>query len=280
VACEIGILTTLIYSALLFVRGTRASPILAGLVILMILLSLLSRMLGLDVMEFILMKTWTFLAVGALIIFQPEIRRAFAELGSQQTRLRGHHKAKREKELITVLLDAAYYLANHRNGALIAIEQNIGTRAIAETGTYINAPVSKELLASVFYPNAPLHDGGVIIHEGLIVAAGCIFPLTQAPDLSKSLGTRHRAGVGITEETDAVAIIVSEESGAVSMAYKGRLIQGVSRHRLERHLTYYLVRKHLARTRGGLVNGIGNLQKELTDDDPSELHTEKGPVNL
>ena len=149
VACEIGILTTLIYSALLFVRGTRASPILAGLVILMILLSLLSRMLGLDVMEFILMKTWTFLAVGALIIFQPEIRRAFAELGSQQTRLRGHHKAKREKELITVLLDAAYYLANHRNGALIAIEQNIGTRAIAETGTYINAPVSKELLSQL-----------------------------------------------------------------------------------------------------------------------------------
>jgi diadenylate cyclase len=206
---------------------------------------LVSTFLGMEVIEWILLKVWAFLFLTVLIILQPELRRAFAEIGSQPSLLRTHSGEKREKEIISVLLDATTYLAAHRIGALVAIEQEIGLRPYVETGTYINAPVSSELLSTIFFPNTPLHDGGVILREGSIVAAGCIFPLTQSAELSKSIGTRHRAGVGLTEETDALVIIVSEESGAVSFARGGRLIRGISRERLERHLMNYLVKKRL-----------------------------------
>ena len=254
IGCEIGLLTFLIYYALLFVRGTRSATILAGIVILTILLSFLSRALGLAVLEWLVMQMWTFLALSVLIIFQPEIRRAFAELGSQQMRLRAQPRATQQRAVINTLLDATYSLANHRIGALIAVEQEIGMRSIAETGTEIQAPLSKELLMTFFYPNTPLHDGGVIVHDSEVVAAGCIFPLTDNPDLSQSLGTRHRAGVGITEETDAVAIIVSEETGSVSLAYKGRLVRGISRDRMERHLRNHLARPDRSKPRGLKAN--------------------------
>ncbi len=243
ITVEIVILAFLIYYALLFVKGTRAATILAGIVIVIISMSFMSQFLGLEVIEWILMRIWTFLALSVLIIFQPEIRRALAQLGTSQQFLRLHNGAKREKELISILLESTFFLADHRIGALYAIERNIGTRALGETGIAINAPVTQELLTTIFFPNTPLHDGGVIIRDNTLAAAGCIFPLTQSPDLSSSLGTRHRAGVGITEETDAVAIIVSEETGAVSLAYGGRLIRGIKRTRLERHLTNYLLKK-------------------------------------
>jgi len=270
VACEIGILAFLIYTALLFVRGTRAVTILAGLAIVIMVMSLLSRFLGLDVIEWIVMKVWAFLALSVLIIFQPEIRRAFAQIGSQQTRLRIHSRGKREKAQINILLEATFYLADHRIGALIAIERDIGARAFAETGTFVNAPLSRELLTTIFFPNTPLHDGGVIVREGTLVAAGCIFPLTQSPDLSKSLGTRHRAAVGVTEETDAVAIVVSEESGAVSLASRGRLIRGISRDRLQRHLTNFLVKQRIAQSRTVITTGFAELQASLAEDAESD----------
>ena len=273
IACEIGILAFLVYMALLFVRGTRAVTILAGIAIVFITMSVLSQLLALEVIEWILMKMWTFLALSVLIIFHPEIRRAFAQIGSQQRLLRLHGASKREKELINNLLDATYYLADHRIGALFAIERDIGMRAFAETGTYIGAPVTSDLLSTIFFPNTPLHDGGVIIRDDRILAAGCIFPLTQNPDLSRSLGTRHRAGAGITEETDAIAIVISEETGAVSLAHRGRLIRGVKRKRLERHLTNYLVRKRTAPQRKGLRAGLAELQAEIADDAEAEEKT-------
>jgi diadenylate cyclase len=244
IACEIGILAFLIYSTLLFLRGTRSAPILAGFTIVALLLSFLSRYLGLEVLEWLLMKMWALAALSILIIFQPEIRRAFAEVGSSQARLRS--SSRRERQRIDALVGSVVYLASHRIGALIAIERDIGMRAICETGTMIQAPLSQELLTTFFFPNTPLHDGGVIIKGGTIVAAGCVFPLTRDPDMSKSLGTRHRAGVGLTEETDAVVLIVSEESGAISLAYKGRLIRGLDRHRLERHLSRRLLQSPTA----------------------------------
>ena len=263
IACEIGIIAFLIYTALLFVRGTRAVTILVGLTVVIIAMNLFSRALGLEVIEWILMKIWAFLAIAVLIIFQPEIRRAFAQIGSQQARFLGSDENRREKELIGILLDATFFLADHRIGALLAIEQNIGIRAYAETGTYINAPVTAELVTTIFFPNTPLHDGGLIIRDSTIVAAGCIFPLTQDPDMSKTLGTRHRAGVGLTEETDAVVIIISEESGAVSLARRGRLIRGISRNRLERHLTNYLIKKTAARGHMSVGNEIVDLRAGL-----------------
>ena len=267
IACEIGILTFLIYSLLLFVRGTRAITILVGITIVMMTVGLLSRGFGLEVLDWILVKMWAFMALGALILFQPEIRRALAQLGSQQTRLRLQGAPKREKEVINALLDATFFLADHRIGALMAIELNIGTRAYAETGTPVNAPVSSKLLSTLFFPNTPLHDGGVIIRNGRIIAAGCIFPLAQNPDLNRSLGTRHRAGVGLTEEIDALAIVVSEESGAVSLAHRGRLIRGINRARLERHLTNYLVKKRITKGHSLFRRPIADLQANLDEQD-------------
>lgn len=264
-ACEIGILTFLIYSLLLFVRGTRAVTILVGITIVMVTVGLLSRGLGLEVLDWILVKMWAFMAIGALIVFQPEIRRALAQLGSQQTRLRLYGAPKRETEVISILLDAAFFLADHRIGALLAIELNIGTRAYAETGTPINAPVSSKLLSTLFFPNTPLHDGGVIIRNGRIVAAGCVFPLSQNPDLNRGLGTRHRSAVGFTEETDALVIVVSEESGAVSLAHRGRLIRGVNRARLERHLTNHLVKKRATKGHGLISGPIDDLHASLDE---------------
>ncbi len=265
---EIAILSFLIYGILLFLRGTRSAPILAGFTILALLLSFFSRALGLEVLEWLLTKMWTLAAISVLIIFQPEIRRAFAEVGSSQSRLRS--TSKRERQRVDILTGSAMFLASHRIGALIAIERDIGMRAICETGTMIQAPLSQELLTTFFFPNTPLHDGGVVINGSTIVAAGCIFPLTRDQEHSKNLGTRHRAAVGITEETDAVVIVVSEESGAVSLAYKGRLVRGLNRNRLERHLV-----KHLVTSRSESKQRVAPSLKELQKDvDESNLNSD------
>jgi len=246
VALEISILTVIIYSVLYFLRGTRGAPVLAGITVIILLSTLISELLRLEVMRWLLTNMWALLAISVLVIFQPEIRRALAAIGSSQVPQQG--AIKRQRQVVDLLVETVFFLADRRIGALMAIQQNIGMRALAETGTYINATLSRELLSTFFFPKTPLHDGGVIIKDDMIIAAGCIFPLTQNPDFSRSIGTRHRAGVGITEETDAVAIIVSEETGSVSLAYKGRLLRGLSRERLERHLANYFTRSSKARS--------------------------------
>lgn len=247
---EIGIIAAVVYSALLFVRGTRGAPVLAGVTILLLLVGGSAKLLNLSVIGWLVAKMWAIVAIFVLIIFQPEIRRALAELGSQQRfgLLRG--EAKREREIVGLLVDAMLWLSSHRIGALVAIEREIGMRGVAETGTAINAPIRKELLTTIFFPNTPLHDGGVIIQGDRILAAGCIFPLTDSAELSRSLGTRHRAAVGITEETDAVAVVVSEETGAISVACQGRLLRGLDRNRLQRHLRAHLRRQGTGGTAG------------------------------
>lgn len=255
---EVGILTLMIYSILYFLRGTRAAPVLGGITVVIFLMWVISSWFGLEVIEWLLLKMWALLAISVLVIFQPEIRRALAETGSQLSLSSAAEKNVRET--IEVLLDATFYLAERRIGALVVLEQKIGLRAQAETGTAIRAPLSRELLTTFFFPNTPLHDGGVIIKDNEIIAAGCILPLTQDTEMSKSLGTRHRAGVGVTEETDALAIIVSEETGAVSIAYKGRLLRGLNRQRLERHLTNFLFKGREHATAGRLASWLSRLQ--------------------
>ncbi|MFW5996694.1 MAG: diadenylate cyclase CdaA [Verrucomicrobiota bacterium] len=238
--CEIGILAISFYYILIFLRGTRSATVLAGFIIFALVLNFISAALQLEVLEWLLSRMWAVAALGLIIIFQPEIRRVFAEVGSSQARFR--NTSREEKKRIDIIVNSVVYLARHRIGALIAIERDIGMRSITETGTRINAPLSQELLTTFFFPDTPLHDGGVVIKGGMILAASCIFPLTHDQNLSKSLGTRHRAGVGLAEETDAVVLIVSEETGAISLAYKGRLIRGLNRQRLERHLVAHLLR--------------------------------------
>ncbi len=236
---EVGLLSFIIYLALVFLRGTRAAPILLGLVIIVLVGFIVSKVMGLEVIEWLLAKLPALIALAVLIIFQPELRRALAEVGSNPHRfLRGEHNIV---QAIDALINASYYLAERNIGALIAIERDIGMRAVIDAGVRIDAPISAELLMTIFYPNTPLHDGAVVIREGMIVSASCFFPLTQAP-LSRQLGTRHRAGVGITEETDAVVIIVSEERGSVSLATRGILVQDVGKARMRRHLTNYLIK--------------------------------------
>lgn len=268
---EVGVLAFLIYQALRFVRGTRAAMVLAGLAVTLVVMTTLAQTFGLEVIDWILTRLWTLLALSVLIIFQPEIRRAFAELGRQQSRLRLGRGARRSTDVVDTLVDATYYLASHRIGALIAVERTIGMRSYTETGTYINAPVSSKLLSTIFFPNTPLHDGGVVIRGDTLVAAGCIFPLTQNTEQNRSLGTRHRAGLGISEETDAVVIIASEESGAVSVAYRGHLIRGVPRDRLRRHLTNWLVKREMRQERGKLpFLGLEDTAIQLEDDFAAE----------
>ena len=256
IAVEVGLLALLLYLAMQYVRGTRAVTILAGITMLGLTLFGLAKLFDLGVIRWLVTNLWAVLGLIALVVFQPEVRGALSELGRRPSLLGARRDEAVSAALISTLLDATYFLADRRIGALIAVEQSIGLRSYAVTGTPVGAMVSSKLLSTIFFPNTPLHDGGVILCRDQLVAAGCIFPLSQNPDLGKTLGTRHRAGVGLSEETDAVVIIVSEEAGAVSLARGGRLTRGVSRERLKRHLTNYLVKRRRGR-RGGLLGALG-----------------------
>jgi diadenylate cyclase len=256
---QVGLLTVIIYTVLLFLKGTRAEPILIGIVITILGGWILSQAFGLEVIEWIIAKLPALMVFALLIIFQPEIRSVFAEIGVNPHRLIS--TAKTKEETINALIHSAYSLAEKKIGALITIERDIGMRPYTEAGVKINAPVSSELLSTIFFPNTPLHDGAVVIKNGIILSAACFFPLTQS-ELGKSQGTRHRAGVGITEETDAVSIIVSEEEGFVSLAHKGRLVRNINAERLRRHLLNYLVKKDT--TASALTTKSKDLKAQLT----------------
>lgn len=241
---QVAVLACAYYYIFLFFRGTRGAQVVVGLVLLLAILIGLTQVFSLDALNWILRRASFFLGAAFLIIFQPEIRRALAELGKQPVLAVTTEKATAVDNIVA----AVSTLAEHRVGGLIAVEREIGTRVVQETGVQIDAPIVPELLASIFFPHTPLHDGGVIIKDNRIAAAGCIFPLSQKAELQKQLGTRHRAAVGLCEETDAVAVIVSEETGTISVGYRGRLIRGLDADRLRRFLAAVLVRE--PRTRG------------------------------
>lgn len=239
---EILVLAVVFYYILLFFQGTRGAQVLSGLTLLFILLLVMTHAFRLDTLNWLLQRFTVYLAVAFLVIFQPEIRRALAQLGRRHM----FTSAAGDRPLVETLVRGVTMLAEGKIGALIAVERGAGTLPVQETGTPMDSQVTPELLATIFYPNTPLHDGGVIIRDGRLVAAGCVFPLSQKPELSKSLGTRHRAAIGLTEESDALVIVVSEETGAVSVAYKGRLRRGLEGERLERILSAVLREKRVA----------------------------------
>lgn len=233
---EILVLAVVFYYILTFFQGTRGAQVLSGLTVLFILLLVLTHAFRLDTLNWLLQRFTVYLAVAFLVIFQPEIRRALAQLGRRHM----FTSEAGDRSLVETLTRGVGMLAEGKIGALIAVERGVGTLPVQETGTPMDSQVTPELLVTIFYPNTPLHDGGVIIRDGRLVAAGCVFPLSQKAELSKSLGTRHRAAIGLTEESDAVVIVVSEETGAVSVAYKGRLRRGLEGERLERILSAVL----------------------------------------
>lgn len=235
---EILCLAVAFYYIFYFLQGTRGAAMMAGLIVIFVVVIAATRFFRLEALAWLLERLSVYLAVALLVIFQPEIRHALAELGKRHF----FGNLARDPSLVDQILQAVNLLANHRIGALIAVEQSIGTRPIQETGVKMDSAVTPDLLVSIFYPHTPLHDGGVIISGNRIVAARCTFPLSQQPELSRIAGTRHRAAVGMSEETDAISVVVSEESGFISVGHRGHLIQNLDEDQLRRLLSSVLLR--------------------------------------
>jgi len=234
---EIVILTVGIYYIFRFIRGTRGAPVVTGFLAVLLAFVLVSFLLGLKELQYLLGAFSAAFVVAVLIIFQPELRRMLAELGNLPLFTTAHE----QRENIEVIIQTVERLADVRIGALIAIEQSIQLQEAVELGIPVDCQATPEMLETIFFPNNAIHDGGVIIKGDRIAFAACIFPLTQRQDLNKSLGTRHRAAIGLSEETDALVVVVSEETGAISHAYKGQLVRGVSLEELRAYLTSMLV---------------------------------------
>ncbi len=265
-ALEIIILTVGIYYALRFIRGTRAAPIVTGFLVVLLTLVMVTYLLKLEVLKWILGAFSAFFAVAVVVLFQPELRRMLAELGN----LPLFATASEQRENIEVIIQTVERLSEVRIGALIAVEQSIQVQEAVESGIVVDCEATPEMLETIFFPNNAIHDGGVIIKGDRIAYAACIFPLTQRQDLNKSLGTRHRAAIGLSEETDAVIVVVSEETGAASYAYKGQLTRGVTLEALRAFLTSVLIEP--AKSRGGL-SWIRSWTKDRVK--PSPVHMAK-----
>ncbi|MDA7622083.1 diadenylate cyclase CdaA [bacterium] len=224
-ATEVGVLWLLIYQIFRVFRSTRGARILIGLAVVVIVLTLASQLLELKVIEWIIKSAAAILAFGLLIIFQPELRNALARLGSTNL---FSFSTRHQQEFLDALADAVVKLSNKRFGALFAIERSISLENYESTGVTIDAQLSVELVTTIFHPKTALHDGGMILSQERVEAAGCIFPVSQKELSDRALGLRHRAGFGISEDTDAVAIVVSEETGAISVLVDGKMLRDLS----------------------------------------------------
>lgn len=216
---DVILMSIIIYRLLLIIKGTKAAHMLIGLGLLL-MASLLSRYFELYTVDWMIQSFWAQIVIAIIILFQPEIRRALAQMG--EAHIFKNLTSAEELKSLDEIVRATVSLANKKIGALIAIERDTSLKDFVEMGTPLDAKVTKEILLSIFHPTSPIHDGAVVIKGNRIVAAGCFLPITMGPDISKSLGTRHRAGLGLSEETDAVIVVVSEETGMVSMAIHGK----------------------------------------------------------
>jgi diadenylate cyclase len=230
---DILIVAVLIYQFIVIVRGRRAAHILTGVIILG-LVYIISIWARLELLRTILATLAPYTAFALIVMFQSEIRRILARLGRR--RFLGFSQLER-REVADEILLALAQLAQQKIGALIVVERDIGLRTFVESGVNLDARISRDLLCSIFHPRGALHDGAVIVHGDRIVAAACFLPLTTNPTLVAQLGTRHRAAIGVTEETDCLALVVSEETGRVSMGVFGEIDLDVPLSRIEQALT-------------------------------------------
>ena len=230
---DITLMSIILYRLLLIVKGTKAAQMMIGLAILL-LASLASRYLELFTIDWLVQSFLAQIVIAMIVLFQPEIRRALAHIGEAQFL---NFASAEELKSLEEIVRAAVSLANRKIGALIVIERDTSLKDFVEIGTSLDARVSKELLLSIFHPTSPIHDGAVIIKGNRVAAAGCFLPITLSSELSKSLGTRHRAGIGLTEETDALAIIVSEETGLISVGLGGKIAEKMDMGTLRNMLT-------------------------------------------
>jgi len=239
VALDILLVALLIYQVLVMIRGTRAAPMLTGLAVVVIAFYL-ARMGELTTLNWVVSRVLPYVVFALIVVFQSEIRHVLADLGRRLT-----SRSSVEGDSYDDIVLAANLFSQHQTGALIVIEREIGLRTHIESGVPLDARVSYDLLATIFRPSAPLHDGAVIIQKDRVAAAACFLPLSMNPLLSTQLGTRHRAGIGITEETDAIAVICSEETGAISLAVGGAIERDLTVDQLRERLGAEL-RRHMA----------------------------------
>jgi diadenylate cyclase len=240
VALDILLVAVVIYQVLVMIRGTRAAPMLAGVAVVAIIFYL-ARVGELTTLNWLISRLVPYVLFALIVVFQSEIRHVLANVGR---RLRFGRGSASESDTYDDIVLAANLFSQHQTGALIVIEREIGLRTYIESGVPLDARLSYDLLATIFRPSAPLHDGAVIVQKERVAAAACFLPLSMNPVLSTQLGTRHRAGMGITEETDAIAVIVSEETGAISVAVGGKIERDLSvdqlRERLSSELRRYM----------------------------------------
>jgi uncharacterized protein (TIGR00159 family) len=221
---DIAIVAYIIYRFLLLIRGTRGVQMTTGIVVLF-LLYFITRWFSLATVQLLFTNLLTYIVFGIIVLYQNEIRRALAGIGRTSYLARSRRSAG--KEGFEDIILATTTLASKKVGALIVVERDIGLKNYAESGISLDSVLTYDLLVTIFSPNTPLHDGAVIVQENRIVAAGCFLPLTLDPHLSKELGSRHRAAIGVTEETDAIGIIVSEETGNISAAIGGQITRNL-----------------------------------------------------
>jgi diadenylate cyclase len=237
---DILLVTAAIFWFLLLIQGTRADQVFRGVVLLILAAYVLSKVLNLTLLTWLLQRSVPALLFAIPVIFQPELRRALEQLG-RTSRIVGHPLSTltlhRTGHTVNAVVDACARLAGEHIGALITLERRTGLQDYARTGVRLDSPASDDLLVYVFMPNSPLHDGAVIVRGERIVAAGCVLPLSDNFPAGDALGTRHRAALGLSEVTDALAVVVSEETGMISLASNGRLITGMTPERLRRVLS-------------------------------------------
>ena len=259
---DIALVAFLIYQFLVLVRGTRAAPMLIGVATLG-LAFYFARLGELRTLNWLLSTLLPYVVFALIVVFQSEIRHALANLGSRISMMRSSSSSA---DVYDDIVLAANLFSQNQTGALIVIEREIGLRTYIESGVALDARLSYDLLATVFRPSAPLHDGAVIVQRDRIAAAACFLPLSMNPVLSTQLGTRHRAGIGITEETDAVAVIVSEETGAISVAVSGNIERDLTVERLRERLSSLLRRYAPAPSLPSPV------EESFVEDEPPSSH--------
>lgn len=234
---DVSIVAYAFYKLYMLIKETRAEQLIKGIFVLLIATKA-SEILQLHVVNYILKNTMTVGLIALLIVFQPELRRALEYIGRTKLIIKpiGEFESEDIEESMEEIIEAMFSLSRQKIGALIIIERETGINDIIQTGTILDGKISRQLLINIFIPNTPLHDGALVIKNNRIRAAGCFLPLTENKNLNKELGTRHRAGIGISERSDCISLIVSEENGYISMAQNGNLYRNISREYIKEAL--------------------------------------------
>lgn len=263
---DVLVVSLIIYGLLWVAQGTRANQLIRGFIILLVAAFVAGSVLQLTTLSWVLTQAWPAILVAIPVIFAPELRRALEQLGTTRAWLPqlGNSATAEQERMVDELVRAAAQLARNRYGALMVLERQTGLQNYVERGVPIDAFLTRQLLINIFYPNSPLHDGAVVIRNDRIVAASVVLPLTDNISATSQLGTRHRAAIGVTEVSDALAVVVSEETGQISLAHNGRLVRNLDQDRLRLVLRSLLRLDQPAKERSGFVSaatgklGLGN----------------------